>query len=277
MARKPALACLSPSVVPPLECCDLKKRKCANQPFFYQMEHPPWYECPPVCPIFRKPLVRRKEYDYELTYDFQNDYVPVRLQERVMPIMAFWFYCDHVPDIPPKPKERVELEYSNVQINKCPSPRFRHNLDPAQMFMTYTVIIVLNMSICSPLTLVVCDNTVAHQTRQQQHSFSDGGSRDVVMIVMMVVVAVVIIVGGGGGEGAAAPPVALTSANTSSPDHGLLSPRVSAPHRWSVNPVVLDLGEILRPGNFSTQIAYEQTCTRRCLSCTRLIFAASSD
>ncbi|GFS17472.1 hypothetical protein ElyMa_006822900, partial [Elysia marginata] len=58
------MACLR---TPTIQCREQEKKQCRGQPFCYQMQHPPWFHCPPKCPVFRKPLQRRAEYDYELT------------------------------------------------------------------------------------------------------------------------------------------------------------------------------------------------------------------
>ncbi|RUS74912.1 hypothetical protein EGW08_017328 [Elysia chlorotica] len=116
-----AVACLGKGVV----LCQFDERKCPAHPFIYQMEHPPWFHCPPKCPIHRKPLIRRAEYDYELTYDSQNDYMAPNKERRVEPIMAYWYYCDHVPDIPGKPKACPHKQagpWPPIAEGVCPPP-----------------------------------------------------------------------------------------------------------------------------------------------------------
>ncbi|GFR76008.1 hypothetical protein ElyMa_002201500 [Elysia marginata] len=70
--------------------------------------------------------VIRAEYDYELTYNFQNDYMPAATQHRGEPIMAFWYYCDHVPDLPNKRKDQPDHKlvgpWPPIPQGVCPPP-----------------------------------------------------------------------------------------------------------------------------------------------------------
>ncbi|CAG5119561.1 unnamed protein product [Candidula unifasciata] len=101
---------------PPLpECCVNSERRCASKPFFYQ-----------------KPLIRRREYDYQLTYDNWQAYMPPEAEDRVLPAMAFWFYCDHIPDLPGHKKTSVVPAQDTARPTdpwpplpqgRCPPPR----------------------------------------------------------------------------------------------------------------------------------------------------------
>ncbi|KAK3766696.1 hypothetical protein RRG08_042474 [Elysia crispata] len=126
MSTGPALACLRKPAVPLLQCQEEDERRCLDRSFIYEMEHPPWFQCLPQCPVFLKPLVRRAEYDYELTYNFQKDYIPAAKEHLVEPIMAYWYYCDHVPDIPGRPRDHCPHKQAGpwppIQQDVCPPP-----------------------------------------------------------------------------------------------------------------------------------------------------------
>ncbi|BFZ03527.1 hypothetical protein BsWGS_06566 [Bradybaena similaris] len=107
---------LDPRFQPLPACCVNSERRCASKPFFFQVQDPPWFHCPPKCPRFRKPLTRRREYDYQLTYDNWQTYMPPEAEDRVLPSMAFWFYCDHIPDLP------VHREKPVVHVPKTDRP-----------------------------------------------------------------------------------------------------------------------------------------------------------
>ncbi|XP_013080417.2 uncharacterized protein LOC106066008 [Biomphalaria glabrata] len=119
---------------PPMDdCCVFNDRRCASIPFLLQVEDPPWYCCPPKCPPFRKPLIKRAEYTNLLSYDNQYEYLAPHLEDMVLPSMAFWFYCDHVPDlhdtgvkysrILTRESERPLHTWPPLAANVCPPPR----------------------------------------------------------------------------------------------------------------------------------------------------------
>ncbi|XP_012939797.1 uncharacterized protein LOC106012193 isoform X2 [Aplysia californica] len=59
------------------------------------------YDCPPKCPRVRKPLIPRAKFHHDLVYNHFQEYISPEHEDLVMPIMAFWHYCDHVPDLDP--------------------------------------------------------------------------------------------------------------------------------------------------------------------------------